>query len=318
MRSLPQDITEEKIRGIDSRVNFESFDAQAPDDKPLATGIIRSVTPIDGLQVMGAVLNGQKGYSAKVGADAALSIELRMLGSSNSKELTGENRKVTVSPNELLLTGSNDYSMWHVIGKPQAQFKTISVRYSLSFLENLSQQSKDVAGWAIDRLNSNANWKTAQTTEMECLANQIIALLETMKPETSLLCNALALKVLVSTWREYTTKHPSDTVCEAKGTDELVAFAQAYIGKNPNTRLTVREIARMCRTSETKIKSLFKEEVGASIGSYILNVRMQNAVDMIKSGVSISNASQALGYSSPEALSKAIKNHFGRPPSEIY
>ncbi|MEM8857315.1 MAG: AraC family transcriptional regulator [Chloroflexota bacterium] len=317
MKSLPRDITEEKVRNIDSNVSFESFYAQPVDERPLATGIIRSVSPVEGLQVLGADLNGQKGYSAKVGANSALSIEFRLLGNSKSQELTGDKRSVSVNPGDILLTGSNDYSVWHVDGKPQPQFRTVTVRFSDNYLEGIFRQSPEVVGWAIKQLRSNASWKSKQTTELRCLAYQILSAIEVEKAETNLLCSVFAMKVLVCTWREHFGQGQKSIAYDMVEADELVAFAKASIQKDPHAGLTVREIAKLCRMSETAIKSLFKKTTGVSIGSFILNARMNNAFEMIRSGVSIANAAQSLGYSSPEAFSKAIKNHFGRPPSEI-
>ncbi|MEO0328405.1 MAG: AraC family transcriptional regulator [Pseudomonadota bacterium] len=317
MKTLPRDITVEKIRDLDAKVDFKSFEAKPSDKNPLATGFIRNISPSDGLEISGANLNGQKGYSAKVGSEPGLSIELRMLGNSASNEINGEKRSVTVSPGDILLTGSNGYSIWNVCAGAQSRFKVVSVRYNLNYLEQMHKQSPEIADWAIMLLNSNASWNAVQTTELQCLAFQILACLETVRPETSILCNAYALRVLVSVWREYTTTSKKICTSVASEANEILRFARGFIEKNPHAGLTVSDVAGACRMSETAMKSLFKKNSGISIGSFILSARMESAHAMITAGVSISETSQVLGYSSPEALSKAVRKYFGQSPRNI-
>lgn len=336
MTEFPADITQNKLARINDVVDVDRFNVRAARHEVLATGLIKSIHAADGLSVGVASVNGQRGYRVRATSRPRLLIELRLAGCSTSQEVGGD-RSTMMHPGQLLFTGLSDTSTWDIQAEPQSSFEVVEFRYEREFLTRLEACAPDIAGWAMDCLMSDIQWQIGQSVEMAAMAHQVISCAREPDAKTNLLLHAFALRLLTMVWEERRAPKPARGNGNGHGRtngghgrtngghgktngafeQEILAFATDTIRKNPHASLTVGKIAHACRMSETAIKSLFKENMGTSIGSYIRTTRMEMAAELLNYGVSITAASQSLGYSSPEAFSKAVRNHFGRSPRDL-
>ncbi len=100
---------------------------------------------------------------------------------------------------------------------------------------------------------------------------------------------------------------------------ETLLFKKAVVFMTENLSLnpTVKEIARNCNTSVSGIKRLFAKYGGMGVHKYFLNLKLNAAIKMLKSGSSVSEVTEALNFSSQSYLSSAFKRETGKNPSDF-
>ncbi len=80
----------------------------------------------------------------------------------------------------------------------------------------------------------------------------------------------------------------------------------------------IKDLAREVGTNEYKLKVGFKHLFGTSIHSFLIDQRMENArIFLSKSGTSVSQVSEMVGYSNPSHFIEAFKKKFGVTPKKM-
>lgn len=97
--------------------------------------------------------------------------------------------------------------------------------------------------------------------------------------------------------------------------------AIAFIEKNFNKRavnLNMNELAEMCNLSYSHFKRLFIAQFGISPKKYIINLKMEYALTLLKNHrVSIGQVAEMCGYENVYYFSNAFKSYFGYPPTKL-
>ncbi|MGT2887662.1 YSIRK-targeted surface antigen transcriptional regulator [Streptococcus didelphis] len=96
----------------------------------------------------------------------------------------------------------------------------------------------------------------------------------------------------------------------------LVANILKYIEKHLSTRMTISEIARHFNFSESNIRKLFKREMDCSIQQYISKRKIEAAKLLLKKSNSVTDISNALGYSDVSHFSRVFKMEVGISPKQ--
>lgn len=92
-----------------------------------------------------------------------------------------------------------------------------------------------------------------------------------------------------------------------------------YINSNyTSPNITIKKIADYFFFDQAYLTRIFKKNMGVSPMKYIIYLRMQRAVELLKKkkAFSISQIAYALGYKNQFYFSKEFKKHFGVPPSK--
>lgn len=91
--------------------------------------------------------------------------------------------------------------------------------------------------------------------------------------------------------------------------------AIGYIETNYSQRITVQDIANFVGLDRTYLSSLFKAKFGSSLQSFLVEYRMNRAVELLANpGLSISDISRSVGYTDPFLFSKMFKKMIGKAP----
>lgn len=91
-----------------------------------------------------------------------------------------------------------------------------------------------------------------------------------------------------------------------------------YINNNLLNNITVRDLAKNMNMSEKYFISYFKNIMGITPHKYLAQRKFKLAYQYLNDETyTISHVASMLGYSDQYSFSKAFKNHFGYPPSEI-
>ena len=105
-------------------------------------------------------------------------------------------------------------------------------------------------------------------------------------------------------------------VSEPKKSSQVLD-AIKYIRAHLTAALTVSEVAEAVLSSESRLATLFKREVGNSIAWYIEDLVMSEAQNMLMRGkMTISEISDSLGFCDQFYFSRRFKKRFGLSPRE--
>lgn len=100
----------------------------------------------------------------------------------------------------------------------------------------------------------------------------------------------------------------------------VISRAKQYIDENYiNSHLSLEIIATELFVHPVYLCSLFKKEVHKTISQYIVEIRMKNAMDLIKkeTDLNVTNIASLSGYENPYYFSKVFKKYYGASPSAI-
>ncbi|HUX20774.1 MAG TPA: AraC family transcriptional regulator [Spirochaetia bacterium] len=98
--------------------------------------------------------------------------------------------------------------------------------------------------------------------------------------------------------------------------DEHLAAALRRMHEQPARAWTVAELAKEAALSRSSFFERFKRTVGLAPMEYILGWRMAVAKNLLhRSGVTVAEVAERVGYGSSSTFSVAFCRHVGRPPS---
>ena len=92
-------------------------------------------------------------------------------------------------------------------------------------------------------------------------------------------------------------------------TDEVINDTVEYIRKNYMTPITIKKLAIRAGLEENYFIRRFKSVMGQTPYAYLKSHRLLCASELITNGVSVSKASEMVGYETPSSLSRAMGKH---------
>lgn len=99
---------------------------------------------------------------------------------------------------------------------------------------------------------------------------------------------------------------------------EIVHAVKACIAAHFDEALTLEKIAAAVHVSPYHLCRIFRRQTGVTIHHYLNQMRLRTSLEYVAQGdTSLTEVGLALGYSSPSHFSRAFKQQFGMPPSEL-
>lgn len=100
--------------------------------------------------------------------------------------------------------------------------------------------------------------------------------------------------------------------------DKRIKKVLQYVLEHYNEPLTVDEMAKMAKLSPLYFGAFFKQETGQTFRQYLRSIRLNQAENMLNSGIyNVSEAAAECGFSDVFYFSKVFKEHRGITPSEV-
>lgn len=99
--------------------------------------------------------------------------------------------------------------------------------------------------------------------------------------------------------------------------DPRIAALQEKLRALPEKRATLGELAAALGLSESRLTHLFRQETGVSLRRYLLWLRLGDAMTRALSGVSLTEAAHAAGFSDSAHLSRTCRDMFGINPQAV-
>ncbi|MBB3113284.1 AraC-like DNA-binding protein [Paenibacillus phyllosphaerae] len=154
-------------------------------------------------------------------------------------------------------------------------------------------------------------FRTGDRAFFECLHEELIA--ASQRRGSGLFFQSLLFRFLAELVEcaEAPVRGPASPSKEA-----YVRKASEWIEHNYSQKITVLEIARYVGLNRTYLSSLFQEQYGVSLQTYLLHYRMNRAAALLRNReLSISDISRSVGYTDPFLFSKMFKKVIGMSPT---
>lgn len=90
--------------------------------------------------------------------------------------------------------------------------------------------------------------------------------------------------------------------------------AVGFMKANIFGKISVSDVARHCRVSDSTVKNLFRQHTQGGVMQYFNGLKMEYAKDMLMEGHSVNEIAEELKFSSAAHFSAAFKKACGMPP----
>ena len=131
----------------------------------------------------------------------------------------------------------------------------------------------------------------------------------------AVICRMMAATVLVSLIRAWAAHGCAPAGWPSRSNDPYLDRVIEAIHAAPGRDWSVAGLASVGAMSRTVFAERFRTAFGASPASYVTQVRIRTAQDLLSRGCGVSEVSRALGYGSDEGFSRAFRRRTGQTPS---
>ncbi|HEV2679375.1 MAG TPA: helix-turn-helix transcriptional regulator, partial [Rhodanobacter sp.] len=136
-------------------------------------------------------------------------------------------------------------------------------------------------------------------------------------PAQDVLVESLATALLIHMLRGYSSLARQDEPPLKSVGQASLRRALAYIEDQPNTRISMDDLAGAAGLSRFHFSRLFRKHVGVSPAAYIERSRLERAKAMIKLGqMSLTDIAYAVGFADQSHFTRRFRRYEGCTPSQ--
>ena len=125
------------------------------------------------------------------------------------------------------------------------------------------------------------------------------------------------LELTAFQWRFIDVQGPEDACLSCSGREPvLISEAKQILKANMQSPPTIRGLARMLGTNETKLKRSFATHCATTVHGFLTSTRMERACELLaRESLTMSHIAAELGFSERTHFSRAFTGYFGMSPS---
>lgn len=306
---ISESIEPARIRKVDGGV--EILVSGKP--RNLGVGFVESFPVSSDIRIMLAHLSGQPECEAVVDGYKGLILELRLAGRSESTEIDGYGRVGVLDTGDMEIVGNPEQARWNVKAPSQSSFRTVAVGFSEEWL----LVNRDVDPHLFDYAHRIFSKRQiiCQKGNTRCIAiAEMLLSIDWQLPGAKVDVLGLAMRFFSACLSDVAG---SETKPDPSSSASIPDFAARMINDNPATSMTLKTVAEACGTSEATLQRMFKKRFGVSLGAYAKQSRMRLAREMLQDEVPIASVATILGYSTPEAFGRVVKQVYGVTPGKL-
>lgn len=219
---------------------------------------------------------------------------------------------------ELLLTGRTNGSAIYRTDEPVVMVNIMLCPKLLqSYFENPSRSDDvDIPGLPV----SGENFIYRKGVIPEYIQPILKQLLRSpcQRPADKLRIQSKVLELVASQLDQLDT---SDRIASARRENPadcaMISRAKSILKSRMQSPPSLKSLARLVGTNETKLKKSFPVACGTTVYGYLTTCRMQRACELlVEGGMTMSQISYELGYSERTHFSRAFSRYYGIPPSQ--
>ena len=223
-----------------------------------------------------------------------------------------EGRHYRLEPGDVVLLGSR------CVHKPEfaadAPYERVIVYISPEFLQRSSAADCDLLEVFSGEFGHVYRPQSGADQKLRSLVTALERELSGEEYGRVILSSGLLLRILVGIGRDL--RQGSGIPAEpAHPTDSRIANIQAYIDRHMEEDLTIDQIAEAAFLSKFHMMRLFREQTGQSIHGYISQRRLMLARELIRRGISATDAAFRCGFGSYSSFTRAYAKQFGTTPT---
>ena len=237
-----------------------------------------------------------KGADAPNLVDTSVFYEI-LLFSIGDVELITESAHIRLNPNSMVLVPKGTYRQLVIHGN-----KTRNHWYRLLFADNPRLQYMFA--------NALCRLRVLKTNDR---INGLFQILQEL-PGESKKRTTLIQSVLMLLLNEIAQNKVAEFSLQDQ--NEVVQQAVRYVKENIIEKLTISDIAKECRISDSALAHIFKREMNQSLYQYIIQVRLTAARQKIYEGVPAKIAAYSCGFNDYSAFYRQYKKLFGFAPTQ--
>ncbi len=233
--------------------------------------------------------------------------EILMFLEGDAKYVVEENTHA-LKPDDIIVI--RNHQMHRIYHNSQKKYRRICINIHPDFFKN--ENCKKYEEHFIYPENYIGNKIDAETAYKSGLYDAIIRLKkysDSFKNIYTPVIKSTLVEILyiISNINSYTKDEASNT--------QLHNIIQ-YINQNFTKQITLEMLEKEFFISKYHLCHVFSEATGMTVHKYITNKRFTFANQLIKNGMSITEASQSAGYNSYSSFYRAYKNQFGSSPNQ--
>ena len=223
-----------------------------------------------------------------------------------------EGKHYDLEPGDVVLLGSR------CVHKPEfaadAPYERVIVYISPEFLQRSSTADCDLLEAFSGAFGHVYRPQSGADQKLRALVNALERELSGQEYGRIVLSSGLLLRILVGIGRDL--RQGSGIPAEpSRPSDPRIAGLQAYIDGHIEEELTIDQIAGAFFLSKYHMMRLFRAETGQSIHQYISQRRLMLARELIRRGISATDAAFRCGFGSYSSFTRAYAKHFGTTPT---
>lgn len=190
--------------------------------------------------------------------------------------------------------------------------------YAHFYASELPLEQSDASFAALQQLSAIQDWQriTCPPALMETLRQIMeVCAKETLEkpPVHHMVCRAMIMRVLTLTEQyrreQDQSKSPSDMI--------LLEKVLLYTESHRNQPMSLTEVAQAVGYSPSHISKRFRLLTGHTFKEHIDYLTMQQALEYLLDGKSVSDVSEALGYASSQSFSRAFRRVMKKSPARM-
>ncbi len=186
--------------------------------------------------------------------------------------------------------------------------------YSLSFgIDDTSSQTERILSDFFESVGSGASM--ADKSIPNAFQDIFINLYDEDELSKSLIVDSIR-KILIFTHRSFEGRANRVYIPDVRfGKKRIISQICSFIDANVEDIATLKKLPEKFGYSYSYLSSFFSKSMGISLKNYFLLSRHKYECDLLKSGLSVTEVSERMGYSSIHAFSNAFSSREGVSPS---
>lgn len=153
-----------------------------------------------------------------------------------------------------------------------------------------------------------------RSTEIKSLLYRLAAELTQPGLSSEILCEALLIQITVELQRHFQAVSNQCSGSQGdKGRVRLVEERVRQHGRMPS----LAELAELCDLSIRQLSRIFLEETGKSLGRFVAEQKIEQAMRRLHDGESVKSVAFGLGFSSPASFCYAFRQAVALSPGEF-
>ena len=139
-----------------------------------------------------------------------------------------------------------------------------------------------------------------------------VTLLNRIRDEHDRFREKLLIFYLLSSLRDFAKSSRTAST----GVPPYIIHALTYIDERFSEKITAETLARRLNIGRTTLMTAFKRYTGLTLNDYLVNVRLRNAIHLLREGLNVQETADRCGFGDSSSFIRSFKKEFGTTPRQ--